>query len=609
MQHLCLSIISCRITEFLIFHLEQSPYLAIRGRLNAQANNPSMLDKNCTLRDNEKCLYYLQKILNLATHSPVNFGASLTDKVRSVDRAKSQQIADHDPSGQVTIAVEDQEQAMTTQIYLTDKCLSILEEHRLEEGKSCHRVSVLCQTSVALLQQIFHRPSSATTLAMNLDQSLIQTLSWSIEQSDHMLQLSLMDLLMTVLGTQMTRNDAIPTPQRRPTSRETIRSASQLSLSTEKSDKDHVPAGQSTPTPDLLDCLMSGISSTSNHPILEHWIRFLDNCLPFYANYVFQILIPLIDCFKRSIELVFQGLRNLFEDTPSGLSSLSEPITILNTLCNGLEHVLTRGHDQLVQDESLTASLKSPEQIQGFFGNMVSGVFASEAQKSRSITANNRLTVLLCFKDAVRVSFTMWSWGNAGPANSPRDATHSASFNYTSLRLRNRTRRTLEQLFAAEALECLETLVEFWHKADSANIIGRSASVFNLMHALDGARPKNTIPALFNAIYSRTNPSVLDSVRKSSLTSELSDVSLATFLVAYTRSMEDDALDEIWAYCMTFLKDVLGNPMPHRQILPLLLEFTAVLGEKIDNTNFGEQRKMRRDIGVSCPGMILGLFG
>ena len=64
--------------------------------------------------------------------------------------------------------------------------------------------------------------------------------------------------------------------------------------------------------------------------------------------------------------------------------------------------------------------------------------------------------------------------------------------------------------------------------------------------------------------------------------------------------MEDDALDEIWTDCMTFLKDVLGNPLPHRQTLPLLLEFTAILGEKIDNTNFGEQRKMRRDIGVSC---------
>jgi hypothetical protein len=58
-------------------------------------------------------------------------------------------------------------------------------------------------------------------------------------------------------------------------------------------------------------------------------------------------------------------------------------------------------------------------------------------------------------------------------------------------------------------------------------------------------------------------------------------------------------MDEIWQDCMLFLRDVLANPLPHRQILPTLLEFTAVIGQKVDNTNFGEQRKMRRELAVS----------
>lgn len=57
-------------------------------------------------------------------------------------------------------------------------------------------------------------------------------------------------------------------------------------------------------------------------------------------------------------------------------------------------------------------------------------------------------------------------------------------------------------------------------------------------------------------------------------------------------------MDEIWQDCITFLKDLLTNPFPHRQTLPSLLEFAAILGEKVDNTNFGEQRKMRRELGV-----------
>jgi hypothetical protein len=85
----------------------------------------------------------------------------------------------------------------------------------------------------------------------------------------------------------------------------------------------------------------------------------------------------------------------------------------------------------------------------------------------------------------------------------------------------------------------------------------------------------------------------------SSLTAELSDIELVSFLLKYISSIEDDAMDEIWTDCMTFLKDILANPMPQRQILPTLLEFTTLLAEKVENTNFGDQRRMKRELGVS----------
>jgi len=91
----------------------------------------------------------------------------------------------------------------------------------------------------------------------------------------------------------------------------------------------------------------------------------------------------------------------------------------------------------------------------------------------------------------------------------------------------------------------------------------------------------------------------------STLTSDLADTDLVAFLVEYTRSLEDDTMDEIWTDCMTFLRDVLANPLPHRQVLPALLEFTTLLAEKVENTNFGEERKMRRELGVSTVSSIL----
>ena len=270
----------------------------------------------------------------------------------------------------------------------------------------------------------------------------------------------------------------------------------------------------------------------------------------------------------------------------------------LISLLNGLEQVLARGHERLLKDESKIPAIKSPDQPQGFFGNMVSGVFSSDAPQARSQTANNRLTVLLSFQDAVRICFMIWSWGGRGLEGSSYDVESAASFSYTSLRMRNRARRLLEHLFAAEALECLETVIEIWQKeSKNANDLKHTA-VFNLLHVLDGSRPKHTIPAIFDAIYSRTNPTALEPSRKSTLTSTLLDIDLVVFLVEYARSLEDDTMDEIWTDCMTFLRDILANPFPHRQTLPSLLEFAAILGEKVDNTNFGEQKRMRRELGV-----------
>jgi hypothetical protein len=155
----------------------------------------------------------------------------------------------------------------------------------------------------------------------------------------------------------------------------------------------------------------------------------------------------------------------------------------------------------------------------------------------------------------------------------------------------------LEHLFAAEALECLETLAVTWAYATREGV--QETAIMGLLNVLNGSKPKLTIPAIFNAVYSRTDPNALDPNRMSTLTSDLTDVDLVAFLVAYTISLEDDAMDEIWQDCTLFLRDVLANPLPHRQILPTLLEFTAVIGQKVDNTTFGEQRKMRRELAVS----------
>lgn len=457
----------------------------------------------------------------------------------------------------------------------------------------------LKQTALSLLRQLLEGPTSPSIVELELEIPLLEELISTVELAQDQLQLSLMDVLLSALRIRVATADVGAIAHQRPVSRDIMKGASVLSISTDGDDRKAQQLRSQKLPPRLLPSLTLGLTSRNSRPVLDGWIAFLHQCLPLYAENIFQVIIPLVECFCNTLNSAFRGIQATFKQAGDANTDTLE--STLALLLNGLEQSLATAHDRLMTDEISSTPTKSPEQQQqGFFGNMVSGVFSVDTNRPRTMTANNRLTVLLCFKDAVRVCFAIWSWGDQSMNSASQDNSMSASYNYTVLRLRNRTRRIFEHLFAAEALECLETLVELWQASAKERGVSRSI-VINLLQVLDCSRPKNAIPAMFNAIYSRTNPSALDPIRKSTLTSNLTDTSLAAFLVAYTMSLDDDAMDEIWSDCMTFLRDVLANPMPHRQTLPRLLEFTAVLGEKVDNTNFGEQRKMRRELGAGEP--------
>ena len=430
-----------------------------------------------------------------------------------------------------------------------------------------------------------------------LEEPLIQELIRAVEAGESALQTSLMEVILVALKNKHTSE--APTPKsakhRPSSSRDFPKTTPSLSVTVEAADPKSPGLPPPPPMPGkLLECIILGIKSPSSRSILESWIAFLGHCLPLYDTGIFQVLLPLVGCFCNTLESLLDHVREAYQNVDRQINEALD--STISLLLNGLEQTLAAAHDVLTSNEATSAPVKSPEpQPSGFFGNMVSGVFASDAKITKTLTANNRLTVLLCFKDAMRICFSLWTWGDISRDGSSHDTSASTSFSYITVRLRNRTRRIFEHLFAAETLECLETLVEMWQKLPSDS---STSAILNLLSTLESSKPKIVIRAIFNAIYSRTNPNALEPSRKSTLTSTLDDDTSASFLVAYLRSLDDDAMDEIWVDCITLIKDVLANPMPHRQILPRLIEFTAALGEKVDNTTFGEQRKPRRELGV-----------
>lgn len=458
-----------------------------------------------------------------------------------------------------------------------------------EEPALAELSSKLYRTAVPVLHQILLGPKTEPLAALQLENILLSRLISFLKGKDSYLQVYLLDVLLVALKLSSSRIGS-PLYNLKQSAIQSETKNTRLSLSLSDSEKSNT-LPPPTPPALLVKCLIGGFSSTGSKPVLDNWVNFLAECLPLLSEVIFQILIPLVECIIEQIRQCFQSLQSLHGKGARESISLSE--NNLATLLNGLEQVLAAAHDKLMMEEVKHPYPKnSAETNTGFFGNMVSGVFNAETSQARNAAANNRLTVLLCFQDTVRICYSIWSWGDQ--ANSEKmDAVSLATYSYTSMKLRSRSRRLLEHMFAAETLECLETLIQLWTKDGACG-----DSYFKLINVLDGSRPKYTIPAMFNAIHSRTNPSALEPYRKSTLTTDLTDLDIVVFLVEYAVSLEDDAMDEIWAECMSFIRDVLANPFPHRQSLPSLLQFVAILGEKVANTNFGEQKKLRKELGV-----------
>ncbi|KAA8613413.1 Cellular morphogenesis regulator DopA [Pyrenophora tritici-repentis] len=527
--------------------------------------------------DTKECLYYLKHVLNIIKIPSHFTWVTLAE---------------------VTVAwMEQPTMRISVQEWLVRTSLKTLSLHTadIETDVDCH-IHELHRLSVSIISQIYRSPFAAPLRDLELEVPIMARL----RSANPSLQSLLLDAELAALKLRLTRPPE-PEPELKPPTLPTNRS--RISLALNRESEDHTPA-PIPPPPQLVECLKFGFSSPTSRLVLDDWIHFLVEVLPIFADTIFQNLLPLVECLCKEINITFEHLKSTFvKGQPLPVIS---PESTLISLMNGLEQILAKAHERLTSQETKVSAHKSPEQPQGFFSNVVSGVFSSDTGQTRTPTANSRLTVLLCFQDTVRICFAIWSWGGYGHRPELQDATSASSFAYTSLRMRNRARRTLEHLFDAEALECLETLAVLWAHAKRDAIEG--SAVTGLLNVLNGSKPKHTIPAMFNAVYSRTDPGALDSNRLSTLTSDLTDTELVAFLVEYTNSLEDDAMDEIWQDCTLFLRDVLANPLPHRQILPMLLEFTAVIGQKVDNTNFGEQRKMRRELADIFARVLTAIF-
>ena len=372
--------------------------------------------------------------------------------------------------------------------------------------------------------------------------------------------------------------------------------------------------GRQSPPQELLASLLNELRSIELGN-LKKTVQTLCYLLPLTGQSVFDHLIPVTETFCQRLEGDFAIFTRAFTPSqellsvPNGNHPIASSAMAIDEatleLLAGLEYLLARAHEVLT-DREASDTAKSPDQDRGLFRSTVSlDQVDTESKQLRSSIASNYLTLNLCFKDCIYICCSIWFWCSGETSIAPKTR---ASYRYFSARLRNRTRRILEHFIEAEPQECIELLIELWVTKVKAGEQKMADQIFRLLQTLPGARPRMLIPHVGRAVARRTTSTVGDRLQQPTASSGVTLSELGAFVIGYVRSLEDDLLDEIWASAITLLRDILLNPMAHRQMLVQMLELIACIATKMENTNFGEVTKMRRELADLCVRLLTAIF-
>ncbi|KAK6457945.1 Dopey, N-terminal-domain-containing protein [Scheffersomyces xylosifermentans] len=337
--------------------------------------------------------------------------------------------------------------------------------------------------------------------------------------------------------------------------------------------------------PLLVRFIIEGIDMSKSSLLLESWISLLTRSLYLFNESVFSVLLTLNDALIKKIEYYFTRLTS-FE--PFGDSEDMELST--NILITGLEDLLSISHSFLVTS-NLRASADKTNQgavDSGFLNTVIQGVFQIESPAIRTSEQNKLYSILLSFQDSVKIAFRIWNWSDSKP-KIPIDSTVVAerSLTYLGHKLKFRARKLLESLMDLEKQEVIETLVE---------ASPSMASTIKLLNILDGGRSQVTLPFIFDSIYSRCYPQLLEETHKSSLNIPITEKDLSKFLVNYFESIDNDTISDVWGTTIHFLRDVATHPTKFHAIYPDCLKICRILSNKTSATKLRDQKKARKEL-------------
>lgn len=340
-----------------------------------------------------------------------------------------------------------------------------------------------------------------------------------------------------------------------------------------------------------IDFLVTGISHMEKPLLISSYIELLTQSIKYFNDSIFAIILPLTTSMTECISRLFQR-----QDLKGGnYQSIAQ-------VMNGLEVLLHDSHKYLAAADK-SGYTSSAVSKNDFLQTVVANVFSNDNRYEDSKIQYEREIILQSFKLVVDCCLDIWVWAHqfskakGSIVNFRTSGEHSfdESLHHQAYKYKFKSKKLLSTLFNMEPLEILEDLISRY--SDDFTI--------TLIHVLDGNRPALTLPYLFRSIVFRCNrsssitfstASSLKKANEPSLMNHLDADFILRFVIEYTTTLENAAVEDFYNDFVLFIRDVSGNYQCYQHLVPQLLRMIAIVGEKISNSKFGEQRRIKKDI-------------
>lgn len=331
-----------------------------------------------------------------------------------------------------------------------------------------------------------------------------------------------------------------------------------------------------------IDFLVTSLSSMNTPLIITSYVKILTESIIYFGESIFHVLLPLTASIVQCVTRLFA-----LEKMQGGFY---QPIALL---LGGLDSLLEVAHGYLSVEER-DSYFSNTNQKGDFLQSVVSNVFYSENSEDSIKSQGERDVVLQSFKQVILCCTEIWSW-----AHNTSISSENSQKDYNSYKFKFRAKKLLEKMFTLEPLEVLENLINI-----------ESDDILILIHVLDGNKPSTTLPYLFHGIVVRYNRHsivkfsfntskgvhIRNSRLEPSMANKLSGNTIMNFIIKYTSSLENSAIEEFYNDFISFFKEVSTNYTLFKPIYLEMIEFVGMVGNKLSLSQIGEQRRYRKEL-------------